>query len=241
VARARAARAGVGRRGPELAQVAHGIAPDSLGFSAAWRVLFPALMRTSELFGQATAHALARVTECRFLARALAEHGASRGLVRRLRRAARVKARHARALGELARRMGAELAPTSRSRGKPRPSLGDLAARVAREGVVRETFGALLAAWQAEHAEDRDVRDVMRVVAAEDAELAGLSWEVARWLDARVSPEDRARARDARDRALAELAREIDHLRELPRAAGLPSGDDARALFGCATRHLFAA
>lgn len=199
-------------------------------------------MRTSsELFGQATAHALARVTECRALARALAEHGASRGLVRRLRRAARVKARHARALGGLARSFGAELAPTSRSRGRQRTSLGDLAARVAREGIVRETFGALFAAWQAEHAEDRAVRDVMRVVAAEDAELAGLSWEVARWLDARISSEERAAARDARDRALAELAREIESLRDLPREAGLPSADDARALFGCATRHLFAA
>lgn len=196
---------------------------------------------SSELFAEASSLAVARAAECRALARALAEHGASRGLVGRLRRAARVKARHARALGDLARRFGAEPSPTSRSRTKPRPSLGDLAARVAREGVVRETFGALFASWQAEHAEDRGVRDVMRVVAAEDAQLAGLSWEVARWLDARISAEDRSRARDARDHALAEFAREIEALRDLPREAGLPSGDDARALFGCATRHLFAA
>jgi hypothetical protein len=82
------------------------------------------------------------------------------------------------------------------------------------EGCVRETFGALVAHWQARHARDPDVARVMRVVARDETRHAALAWAIAEWAAGRDARErERARVREgaatAMRRAAAELAREI--------------------------------
>ncbi|HZF50426.1 MAG TPA: hypothetical protein VE093_17330 [Polyangiaceae bacterium] len=97
---------------------------------------------------------------------------------------------------------------------------------------VRETYGALVAAWQARASVDPVVRAVMRRIARDEARHAALGWEVARWAEARLSRADRARVSEARDsarRALSEAAtQEVPE--ELIRYAGLPRPAHARAI-----------
>ena len=61
--------------------------------------------------------------------------------------------------------------------------LGDWGVRGenAREGCVRETFGALIAMHQAERAGDPIIRRAMRRIAEEETRHAELAWEVASW------------------------------------------------------------
>jgi len=98
---------------------------------------------------------------------------------------------------------------------------------------VRETFGALLAAWQGKAAGDPKVRAAMRVIARDEARHAELAWHVARWIEGRLSPAARARVHAARRRAVATLARDVERevAPALVRDAGIPSPHVARALF----------
>jgi hypothetical protein len=148
----------------------------------------------------ASVHAFAR------LACELEENGAPRGLIRSARRARRDEIRHARTMSRLA------------GIGVPNPRVAPFAkrslVRVAREnaieGCVRETFGALLATWQAERADDPAVRRAMRTIAKDETRHAALSWRVAAWADRKLDAKQRARVRAARDRAVRELERELD-------------------------------
>ncbi len=64
------------------------------------------------------------------------------------------------------------------------------------EGCIRETYGALLATWQAATAVDEQVRCAMAVVAVDETANALLAWDVRRWTDTRLG--DGARARGGR-------------------------------------------
>lgn len=119
----------------------------------------------------------ASVVSFRRLAHQLVRHGAPRTLVRAARRAARDEIRHARLAARLARRFGAEyrapkIAPARRR------SLLALALENAREGTVRETFGALAASYQARAATDLEVRHVMNDVATDETRHADLALDV---------------------------------------------------------------
>ena len=61
-------------------------------------------------------------------------------------------------------------------------SLFDLAVENMREGCVQETYGALLASYQALCTRDPEVRETMRSVAADETAHAELSWDLAAWL-----------------------------------------------------------
>ena len=128
----------------------------------------------------------ASVTAFRRLHRQLEAFGAPRELLARVRKAAKDEIRHARTTGALARKYGAtprapRIAPTSES-----PSLFAVALENAREGCVRETYGALVAHLQTTRAADPEVRACMAVIADEETEHAALSWDVAAWLESRV-------------------------------------------------------
>jgi hypothetical protein len=70
---------------------------------------------------------------------------------------------------------------------------------------VRETWAALLAAHQAEHATDPRVRAVMRAIAADEARHAELAWAIDAWLDGLLDADERAEVAAARARAAAEV------------------------------------
>jgi hypothetical protein len=117
-------------------------------------------------------------------------------------------------------------------RALPVRSLGALARENAREGCVRETFGAMIAAHQAAHAADAVTRDAMAAIAVDESRHAQLAWEVDAWARATL-PRDEARAvararRDAATKLLRDLGRG-----EVPagvaQTLGLPSAAAAQA------------
>jgi hypothetical protein len=170
------------------------------------------------------------------LARELRSLDAPRALVCAAERAARDEVRHTRSMNALARRFGVH--PRLPRIASPAPrSLESIACENAAEGCVRETFGALIATWQAKAARDRDVRAAMELIAVDETRHAALSWRVSRWTDTRLSREAKKRVADARRAALRELEVELGLRvpRELVELAGYPRPGAMRRMF--ATLH----
>lgn len=157
------------------------------------------------------------------LARELAAYGAPAALVTAARAAADDERRHAALVTRLARAYGARVAPVRRRRAGIR-TLAAIATENATEGCVREAFGALSAAHQAERAEDPHARRVYAEIARDEARHALFSLELSTWASARLDDRDRDRVEAARRSALeafrAELSVEPDATAS---ALGLPS------------------
>ena len=182
-------------------------------------------------FAELAAREAASVEAFAILRAELASHHAPRRLLVGAKRAARDEVRHARVVGALASRYG----------GKPRPprvehptvrSLEAIATENAVEGCVRETFGALIGMWQARFANDAQVRRAMSGIARDETRHAALSWEVAHWIERRLSASARRKLEAARRAAIAELEAEISQepAPEVVRQAGIPSARAARLL-----------
>ncbi|NOK20976.1 ferritin-like domain-containing protein [Corallococcus carmarthensis] len=166
------------------------------------------------------------------LADELAGHGAPERLVRAARRAAKDEVRHASAMESLALLQGAPMPELKVAPFQPR-SLEALAIENAVEGCVRETFGALLAGWQARSAEDAQVRESLGTIAPDELMHAELSWAIDAWAMEQLSPEARERVDAARREAWRELERNAvtSHLPDdVARLSGLPAADVARRL-----------
>lgn len=95
-------------------------------------------------------------------------------------------------IGALAKRFGGKGAIVSKERPSIR-SLEEMALENAVEGCIRETFGAYVAHIQAEQAKDKEVRGILRRVAADETMHAGLAWEIHAWAMARLGVEARER------------------------------------------------
>jgi hypothetical protein len=145
----------------------------------------------------------ASVRAFRDLARWLAAFGAPKRLVRAAERAAHDEQRHARAMTRLARRFGGEPPPARVQRAR-RPTLVALLEDDAREGCVAETFGALLATWQAS-SNDADVATTMRGVAIDETRHAALAWEILAWGWPKLDDDGRACVARALDGAIGSL------------------------------------
>jgi LmbE family N-acetylglucosaminyl deacetylase len=105
----------------------------------------------------------------------------------------------------------------------------------AQEGCVRETFGAVMAGWQARTAEDPRVREELGRIAGDELRHAELAWAVDDWAAKQLTSEARQRVREARREAFAELERLLAEQEPdvvLVRQAGLPSRDAALQLLG---------
>ncbi|RKG59214.1 hypothetical protein D7V80_37255 [Corallococcus sp. CA054B] len=166
------------------------------------------------------------------LADELAAHGAPEHLVRAARRSAKDEVRHADAMESLARRHGA-LMPELKVAPFQARSLEALAIENAVEGCVRETFGALLAGWQARSAEDAQVRESLGAIAPDELRHAELSWAIDAWALEQLSPDARERVEAARREAWRELEQDAasSHLPdEVARHSGLPTAEVARGL-----------
>jgi hypothetical protein len=173
------------------------------------------------------------------LAAELATHGAPDALVRDAKRAANDERMHARVMTRLARRAGATVPRWRPSRGPVRP-LRALAEENAREGCVRETFGALVAAWQCVRAADPKLRAAMRVIARDETRHAALAWRVDAWARGRLSVDECASLDAIRDREVQALREEVRRPTEARRRAlGFPCGDDAQRLVAACTQGLW--
>lgn len=138
------------------------------------------------------------------VARELEHFGAPLELVERALQAAGDEIGHARIMVALAARYGVELSPPRLEMPAPR-ALIDFCIDNAVEGCVRETFGALVATWQAHMAGDPAIRAAMEVIAREETEHAQLSAEIHEWAISVLEESDRETVRRARRAALAEL------------------------------------
>lgn len=159
----------------------------------------------------------------------LARLRAPRRILSAVRTAARDEIRHARAVGGAAERFGASVTRANVAPIAPR-SIEQLAVENAEEGCIRETFGAAIAAVQAQRASDGAVRTVMRVIAREELKHAALAWDIASWLDERLDRAARARVRRARVAALRRLRAELASFGAGDPVLGLPDATSSEAL-----------
>ncbi len=165
----------------------------------------------------------------------LAAHDAPTTLLRQSAKSAQDEIRHAHATAAIAARFGGIVEPPMVERG-PTRSLLAIAIENAIEGCVHETWGAMVAAWQADHAEP-SLRATFQTIAKDEADHALLGWKIATWADRKLSISDRSTVERARqhavDNLLAKLAIEPDDA--LVTIAGLPRAAQAltmaRSLF----------
>ncbi len=97
---------------------------------------------------------------------------------------------------------------------------------------MRETYGALVSLWQAEHAGDARTRRAMKPIAVDEVRHAQLAWSVAAWAEPRLDEPVRQRIDAARRKAFAELLRSTEERMpaRLVAVAGLPHPVAARQL-----------
>jgi hypothetical protein len=154
--------------------------------------------------------------------------------------AATDEVRHAAQIGELAERFGGTVAEPELTPAAPRSMLA-LALENAVEGCVRETYGALEASFQAEHAIDPEVRAVMSGIARDETAHAALSWRIHAWLEDQLPVEDWRKVEGAMGEAIGHLREELGAPRggALCAVAGLPDGETAVALLDGLYAHLW--
>ncbi|MDO9019713.1 MAG: ferritin-like domain-containing protein [Myxococcales bacterium] len=186
---------------------------------------------TRAFLARSAALECAAVTAFEHLAAELSAHGAPAGLRARALASADDERRHTRVMAALARRRGLDVTPVAPALPAVRPLI-DVAIENAVEGCVRETYGALVAWWQAERAGDPDVAAACRAIAEDETRHAELAADVAAWIEPRLDGAQRAAVRAARARAIDELRAEMAEAvpRSLIAAAGVPSALEAARL-----------
>jgi hypothetical protein len=139
---------------------------------------------------------------------------------------------HTRRTALLARRFGAEpRGPSIEAR--PLRTRFELALDNAVEGCVRESFGALVAHYQAAHANDGQVRAAMVAIAEDETRHAELSWATHAWLWSGLDEAERAAVRAAQREAVTVLRQQLAApvSPSVNTVAGLPLPHQALALF----------
>ncbi|MBL8683745.1 MAG: hypothetical protein JNK05_31525 [Myxococcales bacterium] len=166
------------------------------------------------------------------LADELASFGAPASLVDGARTSAGHEREHCAAMTELAARWGHDVSLASASAFGSR-TLADIVIENAGEGCVRETLGAVVMAYQSQHAQDRAVREALAKIAFEEQAHSAWSWALDAWARSVVDHETLAAMDAARDRVLDELVRSmatVDPSEELAREAGMPSARAVSAM-----------
>lgn len=213
-----------GRR-PEGLAVEEGASPCTLG----------------EYFAEIAHLEAASIDAFRVLQGELTRFRAPARLVHAARRARRDEERHVRLTSALARRFGGT--PRSPKVATPRArTLVELAIENAVEGCVRETFGALVAHYQARAASDLEVRAAMARIARDETAHAELAWRTHAWAIARLTRVERARVRGAMHAAAHEiLGRQAQAPDALTKGAGIPDPATSAVLAWSLHERLWAA
>lgn len=111
------------------------------------------------------------------------------------------------------------------------------------EGCVRETYGALVALWQAKHAGTPELRALFHGIARDETRHAELAWLLRDWFRARLDAAGRARVDAANAAAKSALAAEV--LVAVPASwrdtAGIPDASTAHQLLALLNQRLLAA
>lgn len=177
------------------------------------------------------------------LADELAVFGAPSSLVDQARVSAAHEREHCEAMSGLARRWGHDVSLVE-SQAFASRTLADIVIENAGEGCVRETLGAVVMAYQSQHAADSAVREALAKIAREEEEHSAWSWSLDAWARTVVDGETLAAMDAARDRVLDELVRTmatVDPSDELAREAGMPSARAVSAMIAGLSTSLFRA
>lgn len=166
------------------------------------------------------------------LERELREEGAPPALRGRLRRAAREERRHVEITATLALSFGAEPLAAIIEPFEWR-SLYEIARENVVEGVVRETYGAAVALFRAEHARDPEMRAALSEIAHDECRHAQLAWDLHAWICSWLGEAERRHVEAARIEAIEDLreALRAEPADELATIAGVPRAADAFELF----------
>jgi hypothetical protein len=161
----------------------------------------------------------------------LAAHGAPSALRTGAERARCDEVRHARMNARIAARLGAAPRPATAACIRVR-SLAAIAVENVVEGCVRETYGALVAMWQARTARDPGIARMMERIARDESRHAALAWRVASWVDRKLDAGAHRRVRKAMRRAVAALRRDLANEPpvDVRTITGLPRSRDALTL-----------
>ncbi|MDO9015971.1 MAG: ferritin-like domain-containing protein [Myxococcales bacterium] len=191
----------------------------------------PATRTLGEYLARAAALEAASVHAFVRLGRELRAFGAPEALARAADRSARDEVRHAAVTARLARRHGGEVREAA-SAPLPLRTPFEVARENAVEGCVRETFGALQATYQAEHADDPALARAMKTIARDETRHAALSWDVAAWIEPGLTDAQRRAVDRARRAAIGALWRDLgaEAPTDAGRLAGVPGPKEARAL-----------
>ncbi|MEL6178632.1 MAG: ferritin-like domain-containing protein [Myxococcota bacterium] len=164
------------------------------------------------------------------LARELKALGAPYRLIEQAYAAARDEVVHAALVGALAVRYGAAPALPEVTPMEVRGRF-TLALENATEGCVRESFAALMAAWQAHHAQDPQVRAVMSTIARDETRHGQLALDIDSWLRPLLTEEQRRHLDRARHTAFEELTAHLPSTEpSFHHTLGLPTADHHRLL-----------
>jgi hypothetical protein len=160
----------------------------------------------------------------RILRRELESFGAPHDLLDAAKRAEADEVKHTRMTRKLARARGAT-PPKVRVVKRANRSLEEIALENAVEGCVRETYAALLAMWQADHATDSEIADAMKEIAVDETRHAALAWSVAEWIEPRLDAQARERVNAAKNKAISDLQDEMtaDPHPDLVSRTGMPT------------------
>jgi hypothetical protein len=173
----------------------------------------------------------ASVFSFRRLERELRMLGAPKGMIDAARRSRADEIRHAREMTLLARRFGSAPPPVEIA-DDGEQGLFEIALENAVEGCVRETYGALVAMYQARCASDPELRSVLTRIARDEARHAALAHDVADWIEPRLGPEERTALARTKREAIADLRRAVatPPASDVAELAGMPRPREARAL-----------
>ncbi len=159
----------------------------------------------------------------------LRTYRAPRTLVRDARRARHDEVRHARMTRRIAKKNGSTPAAVHMRRVSNRPWL-DFVKENAVEGCIRETFGALVATYQAQHATDKHIKSAMQLIADDETRHASLAWRVAKWAEDKLNAEERAEVRSLQQAELRRMACNLLHEHTPIPEAGLPERHESLRL-----------
>lgn len=198
------------------------------GLRLAWA---PPPKSVGEHLAQMAALEASAVCAFRRLAEEMRALGAPAELVLRALEAAEDEERHAVMVGLEARRRGA-VVPEVASGPMPTRTAVEVALENAREGMVRETYGALAATYHAAAAKDERLSKMFARIAEDETRHAALAIDFGAFLEGVLSEEEREAVRAAREDAARGLADEVAQglSPEVHRELGWPTPEVAREL-----------
>jgi hypothetical protein len=156
---------------------------------------------SGRFFEDAAALEAASVDAFDLVARELESFGAPADLVHRARAAARDEIRHAEMMSK---RAGIARPHVSRKLRERTPFEAALDNAV--EGCVHESFAAIVARFQSRAAHDPNLARDFESIADDECAHGDLAWDIAAWLEPRLSSVERARISNARERAKREIS-----------------------------------